>query len=418
MKVLQKQATRQGIQGLEDYFGQYLQFLEKSELYPLIPTIDGASFTPSISIRGKQFLTFSSNNYLGLAGNKLVIATVKRAVEKYGIGSASTRLLSGTLEIQLELEKALARFFGYNDSITFSSGYLANVGSIRMLIDPFPYFQLLKEEPGVIVSDELNHASIIDATRLAHAERVKYRHSDMTSLEEELARQKHKRKLIVTDGVFSMDGDLAKIGEIMQLASQYNALVMVDDSHGVGVLGKNGRGVIEMQKRSKVTKETNVILMGSLTKAFGSIGGFIAADKDITNYLRITARSYIFSDPIPPAFVAGLIETVKLIQRSGLRRKQVLQNARYLRTQLEKRGFSVLGSETPIVPIFIGDERKAITFSKMLWERKILAPCIRRPAVHEGKERIRFSVMATHTEDQLDFLITICEVIGRKLGLI
>ncbi|MDD2732088.1 MAG: aminotransferase class I/II-fold pyridoxal phosphate-dependent enzyme [Candidatus Pacebacteria bacterium] len=397
------------------YFEKYLKFLNKHGLYPAIYTVEGPSSSPEVFMDNKKFFNFSSNNYLGLAGNEEVKKVVIENIKKYGVGSGSTRLLSGTLDIQVKFEEELARFLEKDDSITFSSGFLANVGVIRMLVDSFPYFTLIfGEKPGIIISDKLNHASIIDGVRLAKSERAIYEHNNMEDLERILEENRNKRKLILTDGIFSMDGDLAKLKEISELADAYEAVIMVDDSHGVGVLGPYGRGTAY---HLGVAQNIDVI-MGSFTKAFGSIGGFIASNKSISDYLRITARSYIFSDPIIPAVVAGLIETTKIIKEGDNLRKNVIGLSSYLRENLKKLGFTVLGEETPIVPLFIGSEKKAIKFSAMLYENNILAPCIRRPAVIEGSERIRFSLMATHNKEQVDYLLEVCERIGRSNKII
>lgn len=396
------------------YFEKYLKILRSRDLYPVIHTVTGPSYAPKVTIGSKEFLSFSSNNYMGMAGNKDSISEAKKTLESYGLGSGSTRLLSGTLDIQIAFEKQLADFFGFEDSITFSSGYLANVGVIRMLVDPFPYFQMFGEGSGVILSDELNHASIIDGVRLSKAKRERYPHSDMEALEKLLAVHKGKRILILTDGVFSMDGDLAKLPELCDLSEKYDALLMVDDSHGVGILGPRGEGVAHhfgVQKRVD-------ILMGSFTKAFGSIGGFIAANKKVTDYLRVTARSYIFSDPIPPSLVAGLMEQTRLIAEGTEIRDQTIGNAEYLRSQLKERGFTVLGEKTTIVPLLVGSEKKAIHFSNALIDSGIMAPCIRRPAVAEGKERMRFSVTALHSREDIDRLLHTSEAIGKDLKLI
>lgn len=396
------------------YFSRYLKFLNAHKLYPAIRAITGASITPVINIKGKKYITFSSNNYLSLANDKHIIKEVIGGLKKYGVGSGSTRLLSGTLDIQVEFEKSLSHFFKYDDSITFSSGYLANVGVIRSLVDTFPYFSLFQEHPGVIISDTLNHASIIDGVRLAKAERVTYAHNDMAELEHILQKYKSQRKLVVTDGIFSMDGDLANLKEITKLTKEHDALLMVDDSHGVGVLGPHGEGTAH---HLGVHKDVTV-LMGSFTKAFGSIGGFISTQKEISDYLRITARSYIFSDPILPAIVAGLLKSVEIIKKSDKQRKILLENAQYLRENLKKLGFTVLGNETPIIPVLTHSEEKAIRLSNMLFERGILAPAIRRPAVVEGKERIRLSLMANHTRQHVDNLLEEFEVLGKKLKII
>jgi len=402
------------------YFRKYLDYLRDNKLYPVIHEIEGPSTSPLVRIDGKEYLTFCSNNYLGLAENPIVKEKTKSAIDIYGTGSGSTRLLSGSLDVQSQFEDALAKHFGYDGSITFSSGYLANAGVIRMLVDPFPYFRLpnlsnlFARESGLIISDELNHASIIDGVRLAQADRAVYKHNDMKDLERILSRSRAKRKLVITDGVFSMDGDIANLKDVTKLAKSYGALLFVDDSHAVGVLGPKGEGVAH---HLGVEKEVDV-LMGSFTKAFGSIGGFITAKETIVDYLRLTARSYIFSDPIPPGFVYGLLSTLEIISKGSNLRRKVLDNAVQLRQGLKKIGFTVLGEGTPIVPLLIGNEKKAIEFADELNKRSILAPCIRKPAVLGGKERIRFSVMASHSVEQIDRLLNVCDEIGRQLKMI
>ena len=400
--------------GAKEYYGEYLKFLREKKLYPAIYTVDGPSAQPEVIINGKKYLNFSSNNYLGLAGDERIKNVVIENIKKYGVGSGSTRLLSGTLDIQIELEKKLAKWLGKDDSITFSSGFLANVGVIRMLVDTFPYFTLFKESKGIIISDELNHASIIDGVRLARADRAIYKHNDMNDLERILRASKHKRKLILTDGVFSMDGDMAKLKEIVELAKKYDSLIMIDDAHGQGVLGPKGAGTAH---HLGVNKDIDVI-MGSFTKAFGSIGGLVGINRQLADYLRITARSYIFSDPILPAVVAGLIKTTEIIENGDDLRKSVLDSSEHLRASLKNLGFIVLGHETSIVPLFIGSEEKAIKFSAALYENNILAPCIRRPAVELGKERIRFSLMATHKKEHINKLLEVCRQIGKESEII
>lgn len=396
------------------YFEKYLKFIDFNNLYPEIHTVDGFSADPIVNISGKAFLSFSTNNYLSLAKDDRIIRAVTDALPKYGVGSGSTRLLSGTLDIQVEFEKKLAKFFGYDNSITFSSGFLANVGVIRMLVDAFPYFNLpFLSDNGVILSDELNHASIVDAVRLSKSERLIYKHNDLNHLESLLKEHKAARKLVVSDGIFSMDGTEAKLYELVQLCNKYNSLLFIDDSHGVGVLGKKGRGVIEQLDISDYPS----VLMGSFTKAFGSLGGFVCVNEILDKYLRITARSYIFSDPIPPSLVAGLIEAINIIENEEERRTRALSNANYLRNGLREMNLEVLGDNSTIVPLIIGNEKKAMKFARQLFENNILAPCIRKPAVKEGSERIRFSVTTNHNREQLDKLLSICRTIAKDCGL-
>lgn len=400
-----------------NYFEKIIELLKKEGLYPDINTISGSSSTPEIVINRKKYLTFCSNNYLGLAGNEDIKKTVIKAVKKYGVGSGSTRLLSGTLDIQVEFEKKLSEFYNYGDAITFSSGYLANVGTIRMLIDPFPYFEIpFLNKIGVIFSDQLNHASLIDAIRLSKAEREIYKHNDMHDLEKLLAKHNGENKLIITDGIFSMDGDMANLVEISRLAKEYKALTFVDDSHGAGVLGPNGEGTIH---RLGLEKEIDVI-MGSFTKAWGAIGGFIVTKtRELSDYLRITARSYIFSDPILPSVVAGLIKTLEIIKNGNELREKTIGNATYLRNELKRMGYQVVGEEfMPIIPPILHSEKNAIRFSTKLLEAGILAPAIRRPAVAEGQERLRLTTMATHTKEQIDYLLEYMDRIGKEIKII
>lgn len=396
------------------YFKRYVDFIRSQNLYPPFYKVNGPSTSPIVSIEGKKYLTFCSNNYLGIANHPRVNKAAVDGIETYGVGSGSTRLLSGSLEIQTEFEDKLADFFKFEDSITFSSGYLANIGTIRMLIDPFPYMQIFPERGGLILSDEYNHASIIDSVRLAKAQREVYKHNDLDHLETLLKKHKGKRKLIITDGVFSMDGDLANLPRITQLAEEYKALVFVDDSHAVGVLGPGGEGTAMHQGvHDKID-----VLMGSFTKAFGSIGGFVGVSDTIADYLRITARSYIFSDPIPPAIVRSLLEVLSVMEDEPERRTHVLALADSLRKRLKDMGFTVLGEETPIVPILVGEEKKCMALSDELYKQGILAPCVRRPAVAVGKERIRLSVMGNHEEEHIDTLLNTLEPTAKKLGII
>ncbi len=397
------------------YFRKVVKLLRVGKLYPNISTIEGPSSNPEIVIDGKKYITFCSNNYLGLAGNKEVEEVVIEATKKYGVGSGSTRLLSGTLDVQVEFEKKLAEFHGYDDGISFSSGFLANVGVIRMLVDPFPYFKLpFGNKEGVILSDELNHASVVDAVRLAKAGRAIYKHNDMEDLERMLIENKDKRKLILTDGIFSMDGDFANLKVISELARKYDAIVFVDDSHGTGVIGKNGRGTADYLGVEDVD-----VIMGSFTKAWGSIGGYIVTrTNELSDYLRVTARSYIFSDPIIPSVVAGLIKTAQILEHGDELRKKTLDNAAYLRGELKRIGYEVLGDIMPIVPPLMRGEKNSIKFSQKLLDAGILAPAVRRPAVQEGQERLRLTTMSTHSREQIDYLLEQMDKIGHELKII
>lgn len=372
-------------------------------LYPEIPVIEGPSSMPKIKIDGKEYLTFTSNNYLGLATDQRIKEAIKIAAQKYGMGSAGVRLLSGNLDIQVEFEKELADFLNVEDVMTFSSGYLANIGTIRALTNPFSYYPLLgNTSAGYIFSDQLNHTSIIDACSLSKATKVIYEHSNMDDLEKKLAGVTIKeKKLIITDGVFSMDGDLAKIPELVRLKEKYNAVIMVDDSHGAGVIGEHGAGIAEY---FNVQKQTDIVMM-SFTKAFGGLGGLIAGSKTLIDYLRVVARPYIFSDPIPPSIVAGLREALKVIRTESTLREKLKDHAIYLVEGLRRIGFSVKDSLTPIIPLVLGDEQKTITLSEFLRGKGIFSIPIRYPAVPKGQERLRLTLMVTHKKKDIDRLI-------------
>lgn len=387
----------------------------KRHLYPDIPIVSGPSSGPRIIIDRKEYLTFTSNNYLGLALDHRIKETIKEATDRYGMGSAGVRLLSGNLDIQVEFEQKLAQFLSTEDVMTFSSGYLANIGVIRALTNPFSYYPILKSpSAGYIFSDEINHTSIIDACALSKAQKVIYKHSDMDDLEARLKEVPLKaKKLIVTDGVFSMDGNLAKLPELVKLKKKYNAILMVDDSHGAGTIGKKGAGIAE---HFGLEKEVDIIMM-SFTKAFGALGGLIAGDKILLDYLRVTARPYMFSDPIPPAIVAGLIKALEIIEKSSKEREELEKTAMYLITELRNLGFNVKDSNTPIVPLIIGDEEKTISLSLFLREKGIFTPPIRYPAVRKGEERLRLTLMATHTKDDIDFLIKQLSEAKKNLNL-
>lgn len=397
---------------------EVLDWINKNELYPDIRVIEGASTDPEVVISGKKVLMFASNNYLGLANDERVKKAMIKGVEKYGMGSGGSRLMSGNIDIHNELERAIADFKGKESAIAFLAGYMANVGVIPALMKDFSkgLLGLMKKEDGsnsVIFSDELNHASIIDGCRLAKAERVIYKHKDMNDLEDKIKKNKKKINLIVTDGIFSMDGDIAPLKDIVSLGKRYNIRVMVDDAHASGVLGENGRGTAEYFD----LKDDVDITMGTFTKAFGGVGGFIAGSKDLIDYLRISARTYIFSAPIPPAVSAGLIESIRIVSEDKNIREKLWENTRYLRGKLKEIGFNILG-ETNIIPLVIGDEKKAISFSRELFELGVFAPCVRWPAVPEKQARLRITVMASHSKENIDKFLEVLKIAGEKLSII
>jgi len=391
-----------------------LRWTEEHGLYPDTKIVSSAP-SPEITIGEKSYISFCSNNYLGLSIHPEVKQASIEAIQKYGTGAGGARLVSGTYEVHIELEKVIAKFKCAEDAMVFSAGYLVNIGTISALMDlPATDFFSLFKQKGIILSDELNHASIVDGCRLSHAKKVIYKHRDMGDLKSKLKKYKRKRKLIVTDGVFSMDGDIAPLPDIVMLAKKYNAMIMVDDAHSTGVLGKNGRGTAEhFGLEGKVD-----IYMGTLSKALGGAGGFVAGNKELIKYLRIRARSYVFSTAMPPGVAGGLLTAFKQIENNPVLREKLWRNADYLRTSLKKEGFSTLESETQIIPMLIGDEENAMKTAKLLFEKGIFVAPIGWPAVPKKKARIRFTVMALHTREQIDFLIKECVDVGRTLRII
>lgn len=392
---------------------EILKYAEKHRLYPENKTIELNE--PETIVDGKKVLLFCSLNYLGLANHPTVKQAAIEAIQKYGVGAGGARLVSGNYELHTLLEKKVAQLKREEDALIFQTGYVTNIGVIPALLNlpklgPFSFL----DEKGVIFSDELNHASIIDGCKLAKCEVVIYKHRDMNDLEMKLKRYKNRKKLIITDSVFSMDGDIAPLPEIVKLAKEYKAMTMIDEAHATGILGERGGGATN---HFHLEGQIDVV-MGTLSKAIGCLGGYVAGKGYLIKYLKAATRPIIFSVALPPAIAAAAIAAIDEIQKNHELRKKLWNNANYLRENLQKLGFNTLNSETPIIPIFIGDEKKAIRMAELLFKKNIYAPCIRWPAVPKGKARIRFLVMATHTKEQIDILLNACEKIGRILKII
>ena len=393
-----------------------LNFLDDNNLYPDLRIIQGSA-EPTVLIDKKKVLMFSSNNYLGLATHPRVISAAIEATKKYGVGSDGSRMLSGNLQIHRDFELAIAKFKGGEDAIVWPSGYVANLGTITALMDPpkighSDFFKFKR----IILSDELNHASIIDGCRMSRQKIITYKHCDVDDLEKKLKKYKNREKLVVTDGVFSMDGDVAPLDKIAPLCKKYNSLLMIDEAHSTGVQGISGHGTLE-KFGLKAIKDVDII-MGTCSKALASTGGFVVGSKELIRYLRIASRPYIFSTAMTPAASASLIETLNVIESEPEIREKMWVNANYLREQFNEIGFDTITSETQIIPILIGSDEKAIEFSKRLFKKGIFGPCVRWPAVEKQKARIRFAVMSTHTREQIDYLLKCCAEIGKDLGII
>ncbi len=375
------------------YISDELKNIKESGLYRELNVVGNAQGV-YLEINGKKYLSFCTNNYLGLANNPLIVSAVKDAVESYGWGAGASRLVSGNMTLHETLESEISVFKQKESAIVFPTGYMANIGAISSLVS----------KGDLVICDKLNHASIIDGCRLSGADFRVYAHCDIEKLENILKKASdYSRKLIVTDSVFSMDGDLAPLPEIVSIAGRYKAIVMVDEAHGTGVFGKEGRGVIE---HFNLNKEVEVV-MGTFSKAIGSLGGYVCGDEDLIHFLRNKARSFIYTTALPPAVCAASIAGLKLIQEKPSFRKSLWDNIRYLKDKLCSLNFNVIPSASPIIPILIGDADKAVGISKSLYEKGILIPAIRPPTVPANSSRLRMTVMSTHTRKDLDMLIRV-----------
>jgi 2-amino-3-ketobutyrate coenzyme A ligase (EC 2.3.1.29) len=382
-----------------------IENLKVSGLYVNIRTVESA-VSAWMVVDGKRVLNLSSNNYLGFANEPRLREAAKRALDEYGIGPAAVRTISGTMSLHLILEKLLAEFKGAEAVISYQSGFKANLSVIPSIVS---------REDGIF-SDELNHASIIDGCRLSRAEIIRYAHADVDDLRKKLAENRHRfrRALIVTDGVFSMDGDIAPLPEIVKVAKEYDAIVMVDDAHGEGVLGRGGRGIVDhFDLHGEVDIE-----IGTLSKAFGVVGGYAASSNILVDYLRQKSRPFLFSSAMTVPDTAACIEAVKILQESEDRVKRLWENANYFKKKMKEAGFNTWKSQTPITPIVIGDEKKTQEFARRLFDEGIFVQAIVYPTVPKGTARVRVMISAIHTKEDLDFAAEKFIKVGQELGII
>jgi 8-amino-7-oxononanoate synthase len=375
-----------------EYFKEQLKYLKENSLLRKPVSIDSPQ-GPNIVINGESYLNFSSNDYLNLSGHREIVKAAIVSLYKNGVGSGSSRMLSGTLGPHVLLEQLIARFKNTQKALVFNSGYTANTGIIPVIAG----------EDSIIFSDELNHASIVDGARLSKAKIKIYRHRDMSHLDGLLKKSTKdksiKGRVIVTDTVFSMDGDIAPLKSIYKLSREYGALFMIDDAHGTGVLGKTGRGALEHSG----IKNSNIIQMGTLSKAVGCFGAFVAGKRSVIDILVNRSRSFIYSTALPPAVASASAMALHILSTSSSRlRKRLWSNRDRLLKGLTNLGYDTMGSETPIIPILTGDVKTTVRFGKYLYRNYIYAPAIRPPTVQENKCRIRFSVTAAHTNDDID----------------
>ncbi len=387
------------------FLKEKIQELKDQGVYRKLPILEGPNESEVI-LNGKKVINLSSNNYLGFANHPRLKKAAIEAVQKYGAGAGAVRTIIGNMDIHEELEELLAKFKREEAAMVFQSGFNCNAGAI----------QAITEKGDLIISDELNHASIIDGTRLSKADRAIYKHSDMNSLEQVLKenRDKYRNILIITDGVFSMDGDIAKLPEIVELAEKYEAMTYVDDAHGSGVLGESGRGTVDhFGLHGRVD-----FSIGTLSKAIGVVGGYVAGSKTMQEWLNHRGRPVLFSTALPPAAVGSIMEAIRILMETTEYTDRLWKNARYFKQKLGNLGFNTGHSETPITPVIIGDEAKTMEFSRRLLDNGVFVSGIVFPTVPKGTGRVRCMVTAGHNEEQLDRAVATFEKVGKEMNIL
>lgn len=392
---------------LHEFLSANLEELRQKGLYRKLPVVTGPT-GPRAIINGKEVINLSSNNYLGLANDPRLVEASIKATEKYGAGAGAVRTIVGTLDIHEELEAKLAKFKKAEAVITFQSGFNCNMGTVSAL--------MTKED--AILSDELNHASIIDGCRLSGAKILRYKHNDMDDLRRVIKEARdsglYKKMMIIFDGVFSMDGDIVNLPEIVKIAEEYDAFTYVDDAHASGVLGQNGRGTVShFNLYGKVDCQ-----IGTLSKAIGVVGGYVAGTKELVDWLKLRGRPFLFSTAMTPGAAGACIKAIEILSESSELVDRLWDNARYFKQEMAKKGFDIGRSQTPITPVIIGDEAKTMQFSDELFKEGIFAQGIAFPTVPRGTARVRNMVSAAHTKEMLDEAVQIYEKVGKKMGII
>jgi len=373
-------------------------------LYPYFRMIASGQ-DPVVTMDGQRVIMLGSNNYLGLTNHPEIKSAAAGALESYGTGTAGSRFLNGTLDIHVELEEKLAQFMRRDAALTFSTGYQVNLGVISGLID----------RNDVVVLDNLDHACIIDGARLSFGRVLKYPHNDMDALEERLRSVDDDRStMIVVDGVFSMEGDLADLPRIVELKKKFNARLMVDDAHGVGVMGEHGRGTME---HFGLEDEADLV-MGTFSKSLAAVGGFVVGDSKVIDFIKHNARSLMFSASPPPASVASVIKAIEIIEREPERRQRLWEHTDYMKREFSTMGFDTGESESPVIPLVVGEDMTAFKMTFRLQEEGVFANPVVSPGVPEGRALMRTSYMATHTRDHLDRALDAFRKVGREMGII
>jgi len=383
---------------------QAVERAKSINIYPYFTPIESAQ-DHRVIIKGKEYIMIGSNGYLGLASDPRLKEAAIEAVKKYGSTCSGSRFLNGTLDIHIKLESSLAQFFEKDSAIVFSTGFQTNLGIISSIAG----------KDDIIIIDRQDHASIIDGCRLSFAEVKKFRHNDMADLERILKSLPHnKGKLLVVDGVFSMEGDVINLPEIVHLKNKYNAKLLVDDAHGIGVMGNNGRGVCEhFNSLDKID-----IVMGTFSKSFASLGGFVVADKDVITHIRHTARALIFSASMTPASVASALKSLEIIKNEPERRERLWKISERVRMGFKKIGLDTGNSTTPVIPVIIGEDEKCFAFWKMLFENGVFGNPVISPATPPGRALIRTSYMATHTEEDISIVLDVFAKCAKAFGLV
>lgn len=373
-------------------------------VYPYFREITSKQGT-EVEMAGHKVLMFGSNAYTGLTGDQRIIDAAKKALDKYGSGCAGSRFLNGTLDLHVQLEKELAEYIGKDETLCFSTGFFVNSGVLAVVVGRGDY----------IICDDRDHASIVDGRRLSFARQLHYKHNDMEDLENILKGLPHEAvKLIVVDGVFSMEGDLANLPKIVELKHKYNCSIMVDEAHGLGVFGKEGRGVCD---HFELTDEVDLI-MGTFSKSMASIGGFIAGDKDTINYLRHTVRTYIFSASNTPAATAAALEALHIIKKEPERIEKLWKVTNYALKRFREEGFEIGETESPIIPLYVHDVDKTFQVTKLAFDNGVFINPVIPPACAPQDTLVRFALMATHTEEQVERGVQILKKVFQDLGII
>lgn len=391
---------------LDRFLQENLGDLKERGLYNVIDPLQSAN-GPVIKVGGKELINLSSNNYLGLATDERLKQAAKQAIDEYGVGAGAVRTINGTMELHVKLEEKLAEFKHTEAAIAYQSGFNCNMAAISAVMD----------KNDAILSDELNHASIIDGCRLSRAKIIRVNHSDMDDLRAKAKEAKesglYNKIMVITDGVFSMDGDVAKLPEIVEIAEEFDLITYVDDAHGSGVLGKGAGTVKHFGLSDKVDFQ-----IGTLSKAIGVVGGYVAGKKDLIDWLKVRSRPFLFSTSLTPGDVAACTKAIEILTSSTELQERMWENSKYLKQGLEKLGYDIGNSETPITPVIIGDEVKTQEFSKKLNEEGVYAKSIVFPTVPRGTGRVRNMPTAAHTKEMLDQALAIYEKVGKDMGII